>query len=448
MAGHRRSRTHSRWGFLGAVVATLSLVGAACSGSTTAQAGAAQSDAADIDGPGVTEDTVKIGFIDLDTTTVAKALKLDFPEQGDQAAQIAAVVDWINANGGIGGRQVEAVVRPFNALLDSAETEEKLCNEFTQDDEVFAVLLWGMFQENLRPCFAQAETVMVENTLYPLPRVTMEELAPYYMAPNFPTYDDVIAGLDGVFEETGLLEGGTVGVLGVDTEANRAIYEEQLVPLLEDAGTGVAEVRWIDLTDSANTRAGYEQAVIAYKAAGVDRLITLGGSRLLSFFLDYSTKQGFLPQLTLTSYDNIDFNSATYPEAMQGAVGLSASPSWDFIESQLPSPANDAEAECRDMYAAAGIQLGGRSEARTANYNCDAMRFLQAAADAAGIDGDTPLNATVLYEGALALEDDWDGGQNYVTDFRTIAAGAAAYQTFTIDPATGAPAVVGDPREF
>jgi hypothetical protein len=133
---------------------------------------------------------------------------------------------------------------------------------------------------------------------------------------------------------------------------------------------------------------------------------------------------------------------------MEGAVGMSASPSWDFIESQLASPANDAEAQCRDMYAAAGIQLGGRSEARTANYNCDAMRFLQAAAEAAEIDADSPLNATKLYEGALALEDDWDGGQNYVTDFRTIAAGAAAYQTFTIDPATGAPAVVGDPREF
>lgn len=432
-----------------AAVAALALVASACGGSTTANAGASEEDdAATIDGPGVTDDTVKIGFILLDFTKVAKALKLEVADQGDQQAQVEALVAWANENGGIGGRQIEAVTKEFDALLDSADTEEKLCNEFTQDEEVFAVVMWGMFQENLRPCFEQAETVMVENTLYPLPEEDMESMEPYYMAPNFPVYDDVIAGLEGVFDDTGYLEGGTVGILGVDTEANRAIVDEQLLPILEANDAEPVETRWIDLTDDANIRAGYEQAIIAYKAAGVDRLVTVGGSRLLSYFLDYATKQDFYPRLVLTSYDNIDFNVATYPESMVGAVGLSAAPSWDLTEAALPSPFTDLEGECLDMYAAAGITFAGRPEARTAVFNCDSVMFMREAADAGEITADTPLNATVLHDGALELEDDWEAGQNYLTDFRGVVAGAAGYRAFTVDEATGQLVLVGEAREF
>jgi ABC-type branched-subunit amino acid transport system substrate-binding protein len=428
--------------------AVVSLLAAACSGSTTANKAIAGVDLSS-DGPGVTDDTVKIGFTVLDTASLASALKLDFPDQGDQVAQVEALVEWVNANGGIGGRQVEAVTREFEALFDTAEAEETLCNEFAKDDEAFAVTMWGFFQENMRPCFAANEVIMLEGTLYPLPRQTMEDLAPYYMAPNFAVYEDVIAGLGGVFEETGYLDGGTVGVLGVDTEANRQIYEDELVPVLEEAGSPAAEVRWIDLKDTANTRAGYEQAIIAYKAAGVDRLVTLGGSRLLSYFLDFAKKQSFAPKLVLTSYDNIDFNSASYPDLMSTAVGLSASPSWDFTEEQLASPANDAEELCTDIYVEAGIDLGGRSSARTAQFTCDFLMFLRAAADRAGIEAGSPMNAGLIYQGAQELADEWEAGQNYLTRFADgVVAGSGGYQAFEFDPATGGPVLVGEPREF
>ncbi len=446
----RRRARRTRSLFASAVaalgLAALGLLVGACSGSTTAvRAGTASSEG---DGPGVTDETVKVGFVLLDSTRLASALKLELPDQGDQQAQIEALVDWVNAEGGIAGRQVEAVTRPFDALLDSAEAEETLCNEFTQDDEVFAVVLWGMFQENLRPCFAQQDTLMLEATLYPLPAETMEELAPYYLAPNFPTYDQVIAGLEGVFTETGYLDGGTVGVLGVDTAANRAIYTEQLIPVLEAAGVPATEVRWIDLTDSANTRAGYEQAVIAYKEAGVDRLVTLGGSRLLSFFLDYATKQDFLPRLVLSSYDNIDFNVVSYPEAMVDSVGLSAAPSWDFTEELIPSPMNDAEAECRGVLEAAGIDPGGRQQARTAMYNCDALRLLQAAADEAQLGAGDVLNAAVVSDAATALGDSWMAAENYATAMSGVGTGSSAYQVFTMDASGTAATLVGDPLEF
>ncbi len=444
----KRRFRHGRRHLAVAGLLAVALLASACSGSTTSGAAAAEFEGSDEPGPGVTADTVKIGFTILDSASLEAALKIEFPDQGDQEAQIAALVEWINGNGGIGGRQVEPVVRTFEALFDTAESEEKLCNEFTQDDEVFAVMMWGMFQENLRPCFAANDTVMLEHTLYPLPEQTMRDLAPYYMAPNFATYEDIIRGLGGVFEETGFLDGGTVGVIGVDSEANRAIYEDQLGPMLDEAGTPAVAVRWIDLKDSANTRAGYEQAIIAYKAAGVDRLITLGGSRLLSFFLDFATKQDFAPRLVLTSYDNVDFNNINYPEEMADAVGLSASPSWDFVESQLASPANDEEAKCAQVLIDAGIEPGGRENARNGQFYCDGLLFLAAAAEQAGMDSGTPMNAANLYQGALDLGDTWSSGQNYSTLFDGVVAGAAGYQSWVMNPGTGELELVGEPREF
>ena len=72
--------------------------------------------------------------------------------------QIEALVDHVNANGGVGGRDVEPVIEVFNALQDTPSKEEELCLGFTQDAEVFAVMLTGQFQENARPCYADAET--------------------------------------------------------------------------------------------------------------------------------------------------------------------------------------------------------------------------------------------------------------------------------------------------
>ena len=78
---------------------------------------------------------------------------------------MAALIDHFNAGGGIAGRQIDAKVTVFNAITDSPVSEEALCNAITQDDKAFAVVMTGQFQENARPCYHNANTLMFDAAL-------------------------------------------------------------------------------------------------------------------------------------------------------------------------------------------------------------------------------------------------------------------------------------------
>ena len=129
-------------------------------------------------------------------------------------------------------------------------------------------------------------------------------------------------------------------------------------------------------------------------------------------------------------------------------MGLSIAPSWDFTEELIPSPMNDEEAECRDVLAAGGIDVGGRQEARTAMYNCDALRLLRDAAESAGIGAGDPLNAVALHGAVVGLGDEWAAAENYATALSKVASGGAGYQVFTMDTSGAGTTLVGDPAEF
>lgn len=86
---------------------------------------------------GVTAETITIGYSYLDFEAL-KELGLTAAGWGDQEASFQAVVDDINAGGGIFGRTIEVVYEPYSPL--GTEAAEAVCLRLTEDNEVFAVL--------------------------------------------------------------------------------------------------------------------------------------------------------------------------------------------------------------------------------------------------------------------------------------------------------------------
>ena len=396
------------------------------------------------DTPGVTDDTVTISIIITDTSMVAQAFGWEVPDEGDREAQVEALVDHFNAAGGFAGRQIEAKVTVFNAITDGPVAEEALCNKITQDDQAFAAVLTGQFQENARPCYGNANTLMFDATLYPVDVAGFEELAPYYWSPLLPTYDDLVGGMAAALIEEGWFESATLGVIAIDSELSERVYDQQFLPRLEAAGVEVVSYNTIDPTDSTSFNNDQLQAIINFREAGVDKVVAIGGSRLVSWFIDTSITQNFAPAYALTSYDAPDFNAFNYPEMMPGASGISVLPGYDIDDDQLAFPASAAEQECADIFTAAGLEFSVRTNIRTGLLFCDVFRLLQAASPHL-----TEVSAQGVTEAVWQLGDSFEAASVYGVEFTEGSyAGGDLYRRFRFDAGCECMVLTGDPADF
>jgi hypothetical protein len=311
---------------------------------------------------------------------------------------------------------------------------------------VFAVVLTGQFQENARPCYADAETLVLDDTLFPLDQQSFDDLAPYVWQPSLPTYDEVLEGLaealaagDFVTEDT------TLGVVGIDHDQNRRVYDNALVPRLDELGIEIGDTQWIDPTDSTTLQTSQDQAILSFKEAGVDRVIVLGGSRLAAFLIQTAQGQNYEPVFAMTSFDNPEFNIRNYPSAMADAQGITLAPGWDVADDQYPVPGTDVEEECLDILSAAGFDFEARTNARTALGFCDGLLLLQA-----GAEGMTDeLNAVAWADAVGGLGDSLQLSGAYATEFKPgDYAGASGFRVFAYDPSCDCMAIEGETVEF
>ncbi len=109
---------------------------------------------APVDARGVTDETINIAVTLVDFEALAVVGVGTGEGWGDQEEIWQALIDAVNANGGVHGRQLVATYHKFNpADLGSSEAA---CVEITQDEENFAVLAGfvGLVIES-NNCFAQ-----------------------------------------------------------------------------------------------------------------------------------------------------------------------------------------------------------------------------------------------------------------------------------------------------
>ena len=189
------------------VVAALALVGCG-----TMMPGADSGGAALVgSGPGVSDESLKVVFVGVDLAAVAKLTGFKVADAGDPDAQVEALEDWVNAHGGVGGRQLDAVFRLYDAASDSPAAEEQLCNEITQDDQAFAVVLTGQFQTNARPCYAQRKTLVLDATLVATDTTAYDRAVAVPVERELPRVRRLRAGADRDPRAAGLLRGPRVG---------------------------------------------------------------------------------------------------------------------------------------------------------------------------------------------------------------------------------------------
>lgn len=399
------------------------------------------------DGPGVTDDSVKVVFIAVDLDAVQKLTGFKTASVGDQEAQIQALEDWVNDNGGLGGRTMEAVYRLYDAAKDSPAAEEQLCNQITQDDKAFAVVLTGQYQPNARPCYAQRQTLMLDAALMPHDEEYYDELHPYLWTASYPEYGAFATSMVEALDEQGFFEGdGQVGVIASDSEVNRRVGENLVVPALEEAGVE-ANLTWIDTTDTTTIFTGLTQAATTFQGKGIDRVMFLGGARMAPLFASVSGTTGFKARMAVSSFDNPTYfvnNPDSIPEGTtDGMVGLGFHPPVEMKEEFLPFP-SEQEQVCTDIFSEAGVEFASRESARVALPYCDATRLLKLGADQ--LDGS--LNASTWAGAIESVGSEFTTASGFGGALGRSHAAADGYFLMSFDDDCGCYVYEGEERSF
>ncbi len=389
---------------------------AAC--GSTGGSGDSSASASGENGPGVTAESVKVGFVTLKKATAAGGA-FNTADPGDIATQVDALVAHVNATGGIAGRTLEPVVVEYDAATASPATENQLCTQLTQDEGVFAVVLIGQREQSSRECYRKADTLMVDAGGVALAQSVYDGLSPYLWAPSTSTLDVVAANLVPTLESAGFFDGDvTVGVVQEKEPQYAEVNEKVLTPALAAIGVTDVQVAEIDQTDGGTAGATAGAGVLAFKEAGVDRVLFLGRPDNVGYWTSLSAPQQYTPRLALTSFDSPEFaaaNPAFHPPAqLAGALGLGFIPSRDGVGSTEAFP-SAAEQTCIDIFDGAGETFEGRANANRALNYCDAVLFLQAATS--GIAKDALLNAAGVASGAAALGTSWQAASTFATSF-------------------------------
>jgi ABC-type branched-subunit amino acid transport system substrate-binding protein len=434
---------------------------AACSANddTTANDGGPPDDGASGDVPiptgegvhGVTDDTIKIGLVQTAPGTNSEAVNsaagtdLDAAEADMANAQLT-VVDYINENGGMAGRQVEPVFYFFdtaNYFSPSGRQQEnqRACATFTEDEQVFAFVTVALSEELILDCSEQSETPMVSVYYHAYPSEDrVEQMSDFWYAPdNFTaerrerTLVDFLDGLDWFDDDP------NVAIMIEDKPGIREGVEDGLKPTLEDLGIEPAlEIVYPDFYESP-----WPNYILQLQSAEVTHVIfsasTQPGFAALSM-MKAAEEQGYRPQWAGGS----DTGFAALPqlgapvEQMLNYTGMGWEPGY-FDTGDFDTPQSEAGELCKRLMDSAGEPVNAGAPV------CEYLFFLKAALDAAPEISPAGLAAGVeglgdTHAGVLTL----GGGMSFGPGKHD---GIAVVQRVAYDEQTSLMEYIGEPIE-
>ncbi len=314
-----------------AALVALGLLTAACTSDpdeTASDESSTEGDGETVEGStrGITDDTIRIGFIGADFAALAEAGLA--PDLGDQPKIIQSVVDQINEDGGIAGRQIEVRIKLVDGTA-GPEAAQAACLEMTQDFQAFAVILApAVSRETARCTSISNETLTLNSTGFD--EALYEEAQGRLFSLGSDTSmstDRQYAGWAQMLDDAGELEGTTIGVVSADQAPEfPAAVEDGLIPALEDLGHEVAVNVTLPCPELDIDCEQHEAAVQQMKDAGVDFVFMAAPNLVGPTVVQAAINLDFQPRWAANGNQVTDTVSqffASVKDEWDGAVGTS-----------------------------------------------------------------------------------------------------------------------------
>lgn len=391
---------------------------------------------------GVTDDTITIGAALINAAEL-QAQGVDI-EMIDPEALLQGWIDTANADGGLGGRQVEMVFQPYLPINDTEA--ETACTALTEDNEVFTVI--GQFSGDTSLCITEAHA---------LPYVGLYGLSPERQArskgPFFAVEmadDRQRAASIAAMVEAGELDGKVVGLYY--QARDQGIVEDVVKPALEEAGVDLAAETTLD-DIAAGSSGGVDEAATDQ---AIDTIVERHRSAGVEVFLNVSNfadpmggfqRKGWTPERILVTTQQALSEDVIAETDIDPAILERTLVVAPYVPSKDELLADDDVVACIDDYNAAGpadpvdADTATRTELAGLANLCTAWTIFARGVEGAGDD----LTAQTWAEGVAAIGDDHLPGAVYSSLSATKWSASDAVGAYEFDPEAGFFVATGDP---
>jgi hypothetical protein len=331
--------------------------------------------------------------------------------QGDEQGEAQALINQINASGGILGHKLVPVWFPENAL--TTETTDQIaqseCQEFEQDHHVFAIFDGGT--QIIEQCAQQAGAVEVNDDLsfsvartfatYPsyfevsmmdLNRIVLNEAQALQAQSYFAAWNATLGQAD-----TSPGAAAKVGIITYDDPDFQYAVNDVLVPELRRLGHAPSSADVIYVTepqsnsDLGTLSAETSNAILKFRQDGVEHVLIVDATGLITLeFLNDAQSQHYYPRYGWSSQNGPEAleSPGDVPAAqMTGSMGIGWIPALDLSSADNPDNgpySNPARRACIALMTKDGYSFSDTNAESVALALCAQFAFLQAAIKAGG----------------------------------------------------------------
>jgi hypothetical protein len=380
--------------------------------------------------PGVTAREIKLGIYTAQgygdfTSSLGTQISL-----GDQQAESKAVINYLNAHGGIAGRKIVPLFHDANLAAAAANPSaeyQQACTAWTQDTRVYAVVSpFGTTDDTLYSCL-QKNRVPIVNAGEARDASFFQKYADLYYQPTDMNLRRILSDNVDALSSAGFFGAHPkIAVLRADMPDEAAAVTHGLVPALARHGLTLADSFAVP-NDPSGGSSSYSSAVLKFKAEGITHvLFSFYGSPLL--FMENAQNQDYFPRYGLHSRSSpAALLHGSAPAAQQhGAMGIGWQPMNDVDGAHDPGSLNSRQSLCLKLLKDAGQDTTTRSTALVGLWLCDNLFFLR---DALALAPSFTLGG--LRQGAEALGT-FEAASTFQSRFAPgrLHDGARAYRLF------------------
>jgi hypothetical protein len=268
-----------------------------------------------------------------------------------------AMVTYVNAHGGLAGRQIQPVYFEYRSGGDPQGQDAAACATFTQDHHVYLVL--GGINSGageLGPCLTKHGVPLIGANAGGDARYFAQNHR-YIYEPLQASFTRGLSSLVSNLQANGWFTGKhKIGVVQYEGAVYDHAVDEGLVAPLARLGVTLADRVRMSGADNNSIAQASANAVLKFNTEGIDRVVFMApGGAAATYFMNAASSQQYRPLYGIWSADSPYVLGITAAkDQLAGATGIGYQPGLDVASTQDPTATTPAAKACLAFWDSVG----------------------------------------------------------------------------------------------